>query len=452
MLPLSFLLLLAVPVRAAVSSGGPWELTRTQDGYAGRISSNTTIELTFSLGEPYLSLSSMTSGTTGIRTGYLSQIPSVSSGTTSAALPVTASTGIVLSGQIMNGIPGNGTVPLQFANEMSTTSLQSSAQLTAVTDSLGNAVSLPQTFTVSYSTVTRIYSFQPSGGTWPKGVLYQLAISTNAQDINGLPLAGATTYYFSTNRDFAAENVVPFVSDPGVKVRIPANVFPSDYFIVISSNIATAGVNTATNALKSLGQGLNVVKTVEIDPYDGLANRFTAGLNGQITLTLPFTSANGHGLVDGSNPPVPASSLDIWSLDENRNLWVRQPGSNVDIAAGQVSVTMGHFTIDALIGALSTDVGAVYAFPVPFRPNAGNTARFGSWATGITFTNLPSTGKIRIYGVSGALMREMDITTNPQVWDVKNSNGQNLASGLYIWEVTSGGSTNRKTGKLAIIE
>ena len=47
-------------------------------------------------------------------------------------------------------------------------------------------------------------------------------------------------------------------------------------------------------------------------------------------------------------------------------------------------------------------------------------------------------------------MRELAITPPQIKWDVKNSEGEVVASGVYIWEVTIGG--NRKTGKLIVIK
>ena len=87
---------------------------------------------------------------------------------------------------------------------------------------------------------------------------------------------------------------------------------------------------------------------------------------------------------------------------------------------------------------------------MPFRPNAGNTQKYGAWSDGITFTNLPSEGKIRIYTISMRLVRTLEIIPNEIVWDVKNNKGEIVASGMYIWEAVSG--NNRKTGKLVIIK
>jgi len=101
------------------------------------------------------------------------------------------------------------------------------------------------------------------------------------------------------------------------------------------------------------------------------------------------------------------------------------------------------------------DISGVYAYPVPFKPNSGDSTRYGTWSRLIWFTYMPTVGTIRIYTLSGALVRSIDIASTPKVnneiqWDVRNTEGAIVASGIYIWEVTSG--PNRKTGKLAVIK
>ena len=87
---------------------------------------------------------------------------------------------------------------------------------------------------------------------------------------------------------------------------------------------------------------------------------------------------------------------------------------------------------------------------MPFRPNAGNPARYGTWAGGITFTSLPAYGRIKLYTISGALVRDFDIAAPTLKWDLKNTDGQIVSSGVYLWEITAG--KNRKTGKLVVIK
>ncbi len=83
-------------------------------------------------------------------------------------------------------------------------------------------------------------------------------------------------------------------------------------------------------------------------------------------------------------------------------------------------------------------------------PTAANPARYGSWSEGIKFVNLPSGGSINLYALSGARVRSLSISAPQMAWDACNSDGQQVASGLYIWEVVSG--SNSQTGKLVIIK
>jgi hypothetical protein len=59
----------------------------------------------------------------------------------------------------------------------------------------------------------------------------------------------------------------------------------------------------------------------------------------------------------------------------------------------------------------------------------------------IHFINLPSVSKIRIYTVSGDLVREIqhnDKVRDFERWDLKNASGNLVASGIYIYRVESG--------------
>ena len=92
----------------------------------------------------------------------------------------------------------------------------------------------------------------------------------------------------------------------------------------------------------------------------------------------------------------------------------------------------------------SADVSLSYAFPVPFRPSQGDTS--------VTFRELPSAGTIKIYTVTGELVRKIDFTdpTSGEVdWDVTNSGGEPVGSDVYVYVVQSG--DNKKVGKLVVI-
>ena len=97
-------------------------------------------------------------------------------------------------------------------------------------------------------------------------------------------------------------------------------------------------------------------------------------------------------------------------------------------------------------------------FPLPWRPHGPNAGtgpgQTGTDSGGITFSNLPSECDIKIYTVSGSLVRQLhhsDLTgpVAQQVWDGNTSGGEHAASGVYLWRVES--SADSKNGKLMVI-
>ncbi len=67
----------------------------------------------------------------------------------------------------------------------------------------------------------------------------------------------------------------------------------------------------------------------------------------------------------------------------------------------------------------------------------------------IAFIGLPSEATIRIYTVAGTLVRTLD-HSDPQSdlesWDLRNEDGEEVAPGVYIWDVDAGelGDANGK--------
>ena len=196
------------------------------------------------------------------------------------------------------------------------------------------------------------------------------------------------------------------------------------------------------------GASASVLRVLSASAFDEAGNSVQP--SSPCVISFPYADDNGDGMVDGSNPAVRAKNLAVWRLNENNRLWVKQTGADLDAAARQVSLKVEHFSSYALMGVADTDVSTVYAYPIPFRPNAGDTARYGSWADLITFTSLPSYGKIRIYTIAGDKVRELDVVPPEMKWDVRNSKGQIVASGVYLWEIVSDG--NRKTRKLMVVK
>ena len=69
------------------------------------------------------------------------------------------------------------------------------------------------------------------------------------------------------------------------------------------------------------GQALIGGTLLEIVPMlDGAP--FSGSLGSSATLSFPYLDANGDGIVDGTNPPIAASSLSLYTLDTSIVRWV----------------------------------------------------------------------------------------------------------------------------------
>ncbi len=94
-------------------------------------------------------------------------------------------------------------------------------------------------------------------------------------------------------------------------------------------------------------------------------------------------------------------------------------------------------------GAEDSSVSTAYAYPVPYNPATQRE---------ITFTLLPTQGNIKIYTVTGELVREIGFSSpvdGKVTWDARNTQGEDLGSDVYVYIISSG--DNKKFGKLMVV-
>ncbi len=126
----------------------------------------------------------------------------------------------------------------------------------------------------------------------------------------------------------------------------------------------------------------------------------------------------------------------------------------------QLSYTVGRFSqpmtgagglelwpgVVAAVRSAAVDVSLAHAYPTPFIPSQGHDR--------ITFTALPPDVVIRVYTLSGHLVKTMSKSdpSDRLVWNpVANDNGSPLASGIYQFIVAQPG-VDKKKGRLMIIK
>ena len=96
------------------------------------------------------------------------------------------------------------------------------------------------------------------------------------------------------------------------------------------------------------------------------------------------------------------------------------------------------------IPAIAPNLERLIVYPSPFKPGAGHSY--------ITFEALTQEVTIRIFSLSGELVREEQVSGQYRWdWDVKNTEGKEVARGTYLWVVTNP-EGDKKTGKIAVIK
>ena len=285
-----------------------------------------------------------------------------------------------------------------------------------------------------------------------KGYTYQATLSTGAQNADLIPLATAESWRFTVTYDHSKTNA--FASPDGkVRVSLAGGALPFDGNININRDPRTNPVVVDPNQITLA----NIKVAAEGDPnhypllgsitefnaYDAGGTRISTRFADAVTIIFFYDDADNDGIVDGTTPPVHAADLTLFRLDETHGLWVKVPGSTVNLPGHYVSAPVTGFSVYTLMSNPAASAAAPQAFPNPFKPSAGHTT--------ITFTNLPAQSAIKIFTLSGDLAKTINETsgTGQYIWDVKNEAGENLTSGLYFYVIKGSGET--KTGKLVII-
>lgn len=120
-------------------------------------------------------------------------------------------------------------------------------------------------------------------------------------------------------------------------------------------------------------------------------------------------------------------------------------------SVGVVKMSGGDYelssnVIEGAASKLENDLTKAHCYPNPFKPNSGLGHRV------ITFSRLTQHTKLRIFNVAGELVydTEGDSPTGELVWNVKNKNGESVASGVYIY-LLADEFGHRAKGKVAVI-
>jgi len=192
--------------------------------------------------------------------------------------------------------------------------------------------------------------------------------------------------------------------------------------------------------------------TLTIVPASGQNNIKKTSLGAEITLSDPSITAKKNIIVGFQYTHADIIGFDenklaVGYYDETQKRWVVLDTAR-NIVANTLFATTTHFSKYAILQlVLAANLDNLVVFPNPFKPGSGGRYDFN----GITFGGLTAGAKIKIFSISGGLVRELNETDNDgiYIWDTKNTSNENVASGVYLYLVTDTAG-NKKTGKFAV--
>ena len=171
-----------------------------------------------------------------------------------------------------------------------------------------------------------------------------------------------------------------------------------------------------------------------------------------------------------STTPDPALQVNLFANATTPLMWVMVcsrrnssdwvAGDQFEIVAAGVNLPADIFeyTLPAprkTVADEKASVDKIKVFPNPYY--AFNPAETNRFVRFVTFNNMPRQAKIRLFNLSGQLVRTIDKNSDDQFlrWDLTNEDNFPVASGLYIahLELTlSSGEVSQKVLKIAVIQ
>ena len=337
-----------------------------------------------------------------------------------------------------------------FSQNMDTDSVETAFILKAILDNNNSAVDIEITGTTTWDALDRIFTFSPSGLT--KGYTYLASFETTARNADLISLASVESWAFTTVYDHTQENKL--ISDDGdAKVDLGTETLPDDGYVEINREPRTAPVavdadkiTSAINKVLAEGNPLHypIESTItEFVLFDSEGTEVATRFAESAVLTLYYDDEDSDGIVDGTDPEINEENLLLYRLDETNSLWVRVPNSTVNATANYVYAPVNSFSVYTLMSTAALTLTNSYSFPNPYKPSDGHTT--------ITFTNLAAQCTIRIFSLSGELVKTISESDGDgqNSWDVTNEGGEALHSGLYLYVISS--TDDVKKGKLVVI-
>ena len=133
----------------------------------------------------------------------------------------------------------------------------------------------------------------------------------------------------------------------------------------------------------------------------------------------------------------------------NEGPYVFTPQPRTASAVG-TSYTVDYQVTNQFAATADSTLERVHPVPDPYYVT--NAYEASTENKVIKFVNMPSDAILRIYSLSGVLVRVIEhhaTGVSETVWDVRNRNGQVVSSGVYFYHIEAGGA--RRVGRMTVV-
>jgi hypothetical protein len=171
----------------------------------------------------------------------------------------------------------------------------------------------------------------------------------------------------------------------------------------------------------------------DLGPVEFTATTEPAGM---VTIALSYPP--------GSNPAL-LNNLKAYYLDKEQLVWRPVPSSRLDSEKAVVLFDVPSFEVFRLMTGSAENLRAVIVYPNPFRPRSAKD-------NVLKFIGLTDDARLEIFTISGDLVWRQSInhTGGGTTWDGRNLEGKEVASGLYVYQITNSRG-EKNTGRISVI-
>jgi hypothetical protein len=241
---------------------------------------------------------------------------------------------------------------------------------------------------------------------------------------------------------------------------------PCDYMVVIGDVGIATSKDTTISGTKYTGKPVNC-KVVNITQNKEIEFLFSEndGSDGKLSIN-PNPLVSDADKISFLEYDQTGKKTFTWQMILNLKKGNRnpQPGDTVHVFLNKPFLAIDTYSFIIKTSAISPDnakanLGRIRVVPNPYIAaetwEPRNTFTSGRGPREIHFINLPSKCTIRIYNVSGALVRKIEHETpfenGTAIWDVLSDEKFEIAYGIYVYHIEAPG-IGEKTGTFAIIK